>query len=93
MLDVDGNGDLVVLVEGDRWLLNPAAVTRVTDPEVVLGRNDSDHASEIPLGTTFQLDAIHHTHCIEYLCTITNSFSHVKLGHKKKLSPIKDFDY
>ena len=58
MLDVDGNGDLVVLVEGDRWLLNPAAVTRVTDPEVVLGRNDSDHASEIPLGTTFQVDAI-----------------------------------
>ncbi|XP_015770068.1 PREDICTED: E3 ubiquitin-protein ligase MIB2-like isoform X3 [Acropora digitifera] len=49
VLDVDGNGDLVVLVEGDRWLLNPAAVTRVTDPEVVHGRNDSDHASEIPL--------------------------------------------
>ena len=72
MLDVDGNGDLVVLVEGDRWLLNPAAVTRVTDPEVVHGTSDSDHASEIPLGTTFQLDATTLTVLTVFVCTITN---------------------
>ncbi|XP_074606770.1 uncharacterized protein LOC141859796 [Acropora palmata] len=48
VLDVDGNGDLVVLIEGERWLLNPAAVTYVTDPEIVPGRSDSDHATEIP---------------------------------------------
>lgn len=74
MLDVDGNGDLVVLVEGDRWLLNPAAVTRVTDPEVVHGRNDSDHASEIPLGTTFQVDAITLTVLNVSVSTITFFF-------------------
>ena len=54
MLDIDDDGDLVVLIDGKRWLLNPAAVTRVTDPEIVPGRSDGDHASEIPTGTTFQ---------------------------------------
>lgn len=54
MVDVDGNGDLVVVIEGERWLLNPAAVTYVTDPEIVPGRSDSDHTSEIPTGVTFQ---------------------------------------
>lgn len=54
MLDVDGNGDLEVLIEGERWLLNPAAVTYVTDPEIVPGKSDSDHAGEIPTGVTFQ---------------------------------------
>ncbi|XP_067046975.1 ankyrin-3-like isoform X2 [Acropora muricata] len=61
VLDVDGNGDLVVLVEGDRWLLNPAAVTRVTDPEVVHGTSDSDHASEIPLVHQFFREFLQHT--------------------------------
>ena len=75
MLDVDGNGDLVVLVEGDRWLLNPAAVTCVTDPEVVLDRDDSDDASEIPIGTTFQLNAITVTIFNVSVFPITN-FSH-----------------
>ena len=53
MLDVDGNGDFEVLIEGERWLLNPAAVTCVSDPEIVPGRSDSDRAGEIPTGTTF----------------------------------------
>lgn len=91
MLDVDGNGDLVVLVEGDRWLLNPAAVTRVTDPEVVLGRNDSDHAREIPLGTTFQVDAITLTVLNISVCIIF-FFSHMKLVHDEK-AVTKDLDY
>ena len=54
MLDLDGNGDLLVLIEGERWLLNPAAVTCVTDPEIIPGRSDSDHASGIAAGITFQ---------------------------------------
>lgn len=54
MVDVDGNGDLVVVIEGERWLLNPATVTYVTDPEIVPGKSDSDHTSEIPTGVTFQ---------------------------------------
>lgn len=53
MLDVDSNGDLVVLIKGEIKVLNPAAVTCVTDPEIV-AESDSDDASEIPAGTTFQ---------------------------------------
>ena len=52
MLDVDGNGDLVVLVKGERKVLNPAAVTCVTDPEIV--PDSDDESDEIPAGTTFQ---------------------------------------
>lgn len=54
MLDVDSNGDLVVLIKGEIKVLNPAAVTCVTDPEIVSAESDSDDASEIPAGTTFQ---------------------------------------
>lgn len=47
VLEVDGTGDLLVLVEGDKWMLNPAAATYVTDPEPV----DSPTVdSEDPLG-------------------------------------------
>ena len=68
MLDVDDNGDLVVLVEGDRWLLNPAAVTYVTDPQVPPGRNDSDYASEIPIGATFNSTSSLFHHLCYYTC-------------------------
>lgn len=50
VLEVDGTGDLVVSVEGDKWMLNPAAVTCVTDPEP--GQSPTDGSSEDPLGTT-----------------------------------------
>ena len=54
-MDVDGNGDLVVLVKGERKVLNPAAVTCVTDPEIVPCSSDSDDESdEIPAGISFQ---------------------------------------
>lgn len=54
MLEVDGSGDLVILVEGDHWMMNPAAVTYVTEPEPGLrpDRDDRDDAGseEDPLG-------------------------------------------
>ena len=51
MLEVDGSGDLVILVEGDKWMMNPAAVTYVTEPEPG-PRPDRDDAGseEDPLG-------------------------------------------
>ena len=53
MLDVDSDGDLVVLIKGELKILNPGAVTCVTDPETVPAESDSDDACEIPAGTTF----------------------------------------
>ncbi|KAJ7389167.1 E3 ubiquitin-protein ligase mib2 [Desmophyllum pertusum] len=50
VLEVDGNGNLVTLVEGDRWMLNPAAVTYVTEPEPGQSQGSSDASSEDPLG-------------------------------------------
>ncbi|XP_078384514.1 uncharacterized protein LOC144666947 isoform X2 [Oculina patagonica] len=50
VLKVDGSGDLVVLVEGDKWMLNPAAVTYVTEPEPGESSDSSDASSEDPLG-------------------------------------------
>ena len=54
VLDVDDDGDLVVLVKGEIKVLNPAAVTCVTDPEIVPAVSDSDDESdEIPAGISF----------------------------------------
>jgi len=54
VLEVDGNGDILTLVEGDKWMLNPAAVTYVTEPEP--SQSSSDESNEDPLGekTAFQ---------------------------------------
>lgn len=50
VLEVDGTGDLVVSVEGDKWMLNPAAVTYVTDPEPGQTPIVSEDSNEDPLG-------------------------------------------
>lgn len=50
VLEVDGNGDIVTLVEGDKWMLNPAAVTYVTEPEPSQSMGSSDESNEDPLG-------------------------------------------
>ena len=54
MLEIDSNGDLVVSVEDDRWMLNPAAVTYVTEPQPqqTMGAA-SDTSDEDPLGTKY----------------------------------------
>ena len=53
VLEVDGNGDILTLVEGDKWMLNPAAVTYVTepDPSQSSAAGSSDESNEAdPLG-------------------------------------------
>lgn len=56
VLEVDGNGDILTSVEGDEWMLNPAAVTYVTEPDhsQSMGSNDESNEAD-PLGqeTTF----------------------------------------
>ena len=56
VLEVDGNGDILALVEGDKWMLNPAAVTYVTEPDPSQSSGSSDESNEDPLGeeTAFQ---------------------------------------
>lgn len=51
VLEVDGDGDILTLVEGDEWMLNPAAVTYVTEPEPSqsMGSNDDGNEAD-PLG-------------------------------------------
>ena len=51
VLEVDGDGDILTLVEGDEWMLNPAAVTYVTEPEPSqsMGSNDDSNDAD-PLG-------------------------------------------
>ena len=44
----------MVSVEGDHWVLNPAAVTYVTDPSPAQATADDGHSTDEPLGgTTF----------------------------------------
>ena len=50
MLEVDGNGDILTLVECDKWMLNPSAVTYVTEPEPSQSEGSSDESNEDPLG-------------------------------------------
>ena len=50
VLEVDGTGDLLVLSEGDKWMLNPAAVTCVSDPDHAQTSDDEDNSTEDPLG-------------------------------------------
>ena len=50
VLEVDGNGDILTLVEGDKWMLNPSAVTYVTEPEPSQSEGSSDESNEDPLG-------------------------------------------
>ena len=56
MAEVDGDGDLVILVDGDSWMLNPAAVTYVTEPEPGQTTGSSDTSSEDPLGNLLLLE-------------------------------------
>ena len=51
MLEVDNDGDILVSVEGTRWMLSPAAVTSVTDPDLQQSTEACDMGSEDPLGT------------------------------------------
>ena len=50
VLEVDGNGDILTLVEEDKWMLSPSAVTYVTEPEPSQSMNSSDESNEDPLG-------------------------------------------
>ena len=61
MLEVDSDGDVLVSVEGTRWMLSPASVTSVTDPDPQQLTEAGDMGSEDPLGTK-----LWHT-CIESL--------------------------
>ena len=61
MLEVDSDGDVLVSVEGTRWMLSPASVTSVTDPDPQQLTKAGDMNSEDPLGTK-----LWHT-CIESL--------------------------
>ena len=51
MLEVDSDGDVLVSVEGTRWMLSPASVTSVTDPDPQQLTEAGDMGSEDPLGT------------------------------------------
>ncbi|XP_074606780.1 E3 ubiquitin-protein ligase MIB2-like isoform X2 [Acropora palmata] len=54
VLNVDGNGDLLVLIEGNVYYLNPAGVICVTDPVVASSsRRDSNHAGAFPIDFMF----------------------------------------
>ena len=61
MLEVDSDGDVLVSVEGTRWMLSPASVTSVTDPDPQQLTEAGDMGSEDPLCTK-----LWHT-CIESL--------------------------
>ena len=61
MLEVDSDGDVLVSVEGTRWMLSPASVTSVTDPDPQQLTEAGDMGSEDPSGTK-----LWHT-CIESL--------------------------
>nr|XP_058964207.1 E3 ubiquitin-protein ligase MIB2-like isoform X3 [Pocillopora verrucosa] len=50
VLEVDNDGDILVSVEGTRWMLSPAAVTSVTDPDLQQSTEACDMGSEDPLG-------------------------------------------
>ena len=50
VVEVDSDGDLVILVDGDSWMLNPAAVTYVTEPEPGQTTGSRGTSSEDPLG-------------------------------------------
>ena len=51
MLEVDSDGDVLVSVEGTRWMLSPASVTSVTDPDPQQLTEAGDMGSEDHLGT------------------------------------------
>jgi len=69
VLEVDGTGDLVVSVEGDKWMLNPAAVTCVTDPEPGERSPSEDGSSEDPLGIIMDVVSVLLRTCIAPTCT------------------------
>ncbi|XP_066023099.1 E3 ubiquitin-protein ligase MIB2-like isoform X3 [Pocillopora verrucosa] len=50
VLEVDSDGDVLVSVEGTRWMLSPASVTSVTDPDPQQLTEAGDMGSEDPLG-------------------------------------------
>ena len=51
MAEVNCDGDLVILVDGETWMLNPAAVTYVTEPDSDASSDrSSDTSSDDPLG-------------------------------------------
>nr|XP_058964216.1 E3 ubiquitin-protein ligase MIB2-like isoform X3 [Pocillopora verrucosa] len=50
VLEVDSDGGILVSVEGTTWMLSPAAVTSVTDPDPQQSTVSGDMGSEDPLG-------------------------------------------
>ena len=50
-MEVDSDGGVLVSVEGTKWMLSPAAVTSVTDPDPQQSTEAGDMDSEDPLGT------------------------------------------
>ncbi|KAL9961852.1 hypothetical protein ACROYT_G030880 [Oculina patagonica] len=50
VLKVFGSGDLLISVKGNKWVINPAAVTYVTKPEPRESSGSSDASGEDPLG-------------------------------------------
>lgn len=50
-MEVDSDGGILVSVEGTTWMLSPAAVTSVTDPDPQQSTASGDMGSEDPLGT------------------------------------------
>ena len=50
-MKVDSDGGILVSVEGTTWMLSPAAVTSVTDPDPQQSTASGDMGSEDPLGT------------------------------------------
>ena len=50
-MEVDSDGGILVSAEGTTWMLSPAAVTSVTDPDPQQSTASGDMGSEDPLGT------------------------------------------
>lgn len=89
VLNVDGNGDLMVLIEGNAYYLNQAAVACVTDPVVLPSRRDW-HANAFPIGTIFKFNIITIS-TSRLLSLLFSVFSHMKLGEEEK-AVTKDLD-
>ena len=75
-MEVDSDGDILVSAEGTTWMLSPAAVTSVTDPDPQHSTEAGDMGSEDPLGTE-----LWHT-CIE-------SFSKNGQSRSKTVKPVR----
>ena len=75
---------MLVLIEGNVYYLNPAAVACVTDPVVAsTSRRGSNHAHEFPIGTIFKFNIITSLNS-RLLSLLSLVFSHMKLEDEEK---------